>query len=43
MKSEKELDIYVDETGDQSIYSVDNPLYIVSFVCVESMIQMKML
>ena len=36
MKSEKELDVYVDETGDQSIYSVDNPLYIVSFVCVES-------
>lgn len=36
MKSEKQLDIYVDETGDRSIYSVDNPLYIVSFVCVES-------
>lgn len=36
MKSEKQLDIYVDETGDQSIYSVDNPLYIVSFICVES-------
>ena len=36
MKSKKELDIYVDETGDESQYSKANPLYIVSFVCVEN-------
>ncbi|MCQ2793263.1 MAG: DUF3800 domain-containing protein [Bacilli bacterium] len=36
MKLARELDIYIDETGDQSVYSADNPLYIVSFVCVES-------
>lgn len=36
MKQKRELDIYVDETGDESAFSVDNPLYIVSFVCVET-------
>ena len=36
MQSKQELDIYIDEAGDSSPYCIENPLYIVSFVCVES-------
>ena len=36
MQSKQELDIYIDETGDSSPYCIENPLYIISFVCVES-------
>ena len=35
MQSKQELDIYIDETGDSSPYCIENPLYIISFVCVE--------
>ena len=33
-KDKEDLDIYIDETGDESPYSSLNPLYVVSFVCV---------
>ena len=36
MAKEKRLDIYVDESGDFSSYSNDNPLYSVAFVVVNS-------
>ena len=36
MKSKKELDIYVDETGDEFQYCKANPLYIISFACAEN-------
>ena len=34
MKKQKTLDIYIDESGDFSLYSVENPIYSVAFVLV---------
>lgn len=35
MSKKKTLNIYIDESGDESQYSTKNPLYVVSFLCVE--------
>ena len=35
MKKKKQLDIYIDESGDFSLFSNENPLYSVSFVMVK--------
>lgn len=36
MANEKQLDIYIDESGDFSVFSKKNPFYSVAFVMVES-------
>ena len=36
MNKPKKLDIYIDESGDFSTYSAENPLYSVAFVFVDS-------
>ena len=36
MNSLKKLDIYIDESGDFSLYSAENPLYSVAFVLVDN-------
>ena len=35
MKKQKTLDIYIDESGDFSLYSDENPIYSVAFVLVD--------
>ncbi|MCQ2793859.1 MAG: DUF3800 domain-containing protein [Bacilli bacterium] len=35
MNNKKTLNIYIDESGDESQYSTKNSLYVVSFLCVE--------
>ena len=35
MKKQKTLDIYIDESGDFSLYSEENPIYSVAFVLVD--------
>ena len=35
MKKKKELDIYIDESGDFSLFSKENPLYSVAFIMVK--------
>ena len=35
MKKKKQLDIYIDESGDFSFFTKENPLYSVAFIMVE--------
>lgn len=35
MKKKKQLDIYIDESGDFSLFTKENPLYSVAFIMVK--------
>ena len=35
MTKKKQLDIYIDESGDFSVFSKENPLYSVAFIMVK--------